>query len=152
GWGHSPADYAIDVAIAAGVSRLYLFHHDPLHDDDAVKQLEDTQRARASAAGSKIEIFAAAEGMSFDVAGKGRGKTILDLSALERRPIIGGRVMMITPHDADVLALEQALPEDGLVLTASPDGQKALETAAAAAPDLIIINSKLDDGDGASFI
>src|SRR5262245_55763998 len=37
GWGHSPAEYVTDVAIAAGVRRLALFHHDPTHDDDAIR-------------------------------------------------------------------------------------------------------------------
>src|SRR5262245_12057075 len=62
GWGHSPADYVTDLAHAAGVSRLFLFHHDPLHDDDTIKRIEDTQRARVIAAGSTLEVAAAAEG------------------------------------------------------------------------------------------
>jgi diguanylate cyclase (GGDEF)-like protein len=152
GWGHSPADYVTDVAMAAGVARLVLFHHDPTHDDDAIKRIEDKQRARAAAAASALELFAAAEGMAFDVAGDGRGKTIVDLSALERRPIAGSSVMIVTAHYTDVSALEQVLPEDGLLLTSTVDGRRALETAAAIAPDLIIINSQLNDGNGASFI
>jgi diguanylate cyclase (GGDEF)-like protein len=152
GWGHSPTDYVTDVAIEAGVGRLVLFHHDPMHDDDTIKRMEDTQRARVTTAGSALEVFAAAEGMAFDVIGKGFGKTIVDLSALERRPIAGGRVMIVTSHDADVSALEQILPEDGLLLASTLDGHGALEMAAAIQPDLVIINSKLADGDGASFI
>jgi diguanylate cyclase (GGDEF)-like protein len=152
GWGHSPCEYVTDVAMAADVGRLLLFHHDPTHDDDAIKHIEEKQRARVAAAGSSLEVFAAAEGMSFDVVGKGWGKTIVDLSALERRPIIGGRVLMITAHLADVSALEQVLPEDGLLLVSALDGRSALEMAPATLPDLVIINSKLNDGDGAGFI
>jgi diguanylate cyclase (GGDEF)-like protein len=152
GWGHSPADYVTDIAMSAKASRLFLFHHDPNHDDDFIKRIEDTQRARVLTAGSTMEVSAAAEGMSFDVAGKGWGKTIVDLSALDRRPIIGGRVLMITGHNPDVADLEELLPEDGLVLYSARDGNSALEMAAGAAPDLIIINSTLSDGDGASFI
>jgi diguanylate cyclase (GGDEF)-like protein len=152
GWGHSPDDYVTDVAIAAGVARLVLFHHDPTHDDDTIKRMEDTQRARVTTAGSSLEVFAAAEGMAFDVIGKGFGKTIVDLSALERRPIAGGRVMIVTAHHTDVSALEQILPEDGLLLASTLDGHGAQELAAAIAPDLVIMNSKLSDGDGASFI
>jgi diguanylate cyclase (GGDEF)-like protein len=152
GWGHSPADYVTDISMSAKASRLFLFHHDPLHDDDFIKRMEDTQRARVLTAGSTMEVSAGAEGMSFDVVGKGWGKTIVDLSALERRPIIGGRVMMITGHNTDVAALEELLPEDGLLLNSAREGHSALEAATAAAPDLIIINSKLSDGDGASFI
>ena len=152
GWGHSPTDYVTDVGIAAGVGRLVLFHHDPTHDDDAIKHIEDSQRARVLAAGSNLDVFAASEGMEFDVIGNGFGKTIVDVSALERRPIIGGHVLVVTPHQADVSSLEQVLPEDGLVLMSAPDGASALESVATTPPDLIIINSKLADGAGASFI
>lgn len=34
GWGHSTYSEALRVAKAADVRRLYLFHHDPTHDDD----------------------------------------------------------------------------------------------------------------------
>src|SRR6185295_10081338 len=76
GWGHSTVDYATDVALAAGVVRLALFHHDPTHDDEAIKRMEDTQRARVTAAGSALDVFSAAEGMDFEVSGKNHGKTI----------------------------------------------------------------------------
>ena len=141
-----------DVAVAAGVTRLALFHHDPAHDDDALRAIECTQRARASALGSSVEIFAAAEGMAFGVLGKGWGKTVVDVSALERRPIAGGRVMIVTAHQADISALEQVLPEDKLLVMSVSDGRRALQTARASSPDLVILNSKLNDGDGASFI
>jgi diguanylate cyclase (GGDEF)-like protein len=152
GWGHSPTDYVTDAAMAAGVSRLALFHHDPIHDDDALKRIEVAQRARVNSAVSTMDVFAAAEGMAFDVVGKGCGKTIVHVSALERRPIAGGRVMVVTTHHSDVSALEQVLAEDHLSLISVPDGRSALEAAKEAAPHLVIINSKLDDGDGASFI
>src|SRR6516162_4211591 len=152
GWGHSPVEYVTDVAIAAHVGRLALFHHDPTHDDDALKRIEESQRERARAAGSKLDVFAAAEGVGFDISGHGWGKTILEVSALDRRPIAGGRVMIVTGHQSDVAALEQVLPDDGLLITSATGGKVALETAAATSPDLVFINSKLRDSDGASFI
>ncbi len=152
GWGHSPTDYVTDIAIAAGVVRLALFHHDPTHDDDTLKRIEDDQRARALAAGSPIDVFAAAEGMSFEVVGKGWEKTIAAFSALDRRPIAGGRVMVVSRHQADIAAIEQVLPDDGLLLAAVSDGQSALDLAASISPDLVVINASLADGDGASFI
>jgi diguanylate cyclase (GGDEF)-like protein len=152
GWGHSPTDYVTDVAIAAGVGRVALFHHDPTHDDDALKAIETTQRARVAAAGSSVDVFAAAEGVEFEVIGKGTGKAIFDVSALDRRPIAGGHVMIVTGHHGDISALDQVLPDDGLFLTSAATGKEALETASKISPDLVIINAKLSDGDGASFI
>ena len=47
GWGHSPAERAVDYCMAAGVKRLALFHHDPLRDDDQMDWLVDHCRLRA---------------------------------------------------------------------------------------------------------
>ena len=152
GWGHSPADYVTDVTLASGSARLALFHHDPTHDDDAIKNIEDAQRTRAKAAGSSLDVFAAAEGMEFEIVGKGREKAVIDVSALERRRISGGRVMVVTQHHGDISAMEQVLPDDGLILTSVADGRTALATGRTVPPDLVIIDGKLADGDGASFI
>src|SRR5262245_3353738 len=152
GWGHSPTDYVTDVAMEAGVRRLALFHHDPAHDDDAIKRMEETQRVRVNTAGFPLDVFAAAENMEFDVRGKGRGKTMVHVSALERRPTSGRRIMFVSARHTDISALEQVLPEDRLLITAVVDGKSALETAPATSPDLVIINSELSDGNGATFI
>ena len=45
GWGHSSIEYAVDVALAAGVERLVLFHHDPAHDDTMMETMEAMARA-----------------------------------------------------------------------------------------------------------
>jgi len=60
GWGHSPIEYAVDVALAANVRQLALYHHDPNRDDDAVDQLVSTARERAAAA--DLSVVGAAEG------------------------------------------------------------------------------------------
>jgi phosphoribosyl 1,2-cyclic phosphodiesterase len=40
GWGHSTWQEAVKVAQAAGVKQLVLFHHDPIHSDDFLDQIE----------------------------------------------------------------------------------------------------------------
>ena len=65
-WGHSPAELAVDFALAAGVKRLALFHHDPLRDDAALDQLVETCRRRAVTGG--LDVFAAAEGQTIELA------------------------------------------------------------------------------------
>ncbi len=49
GWGHSSAEYAVDVAHAADVGRLVLFHHDPAHDDETIARMETAAQAQAAA-------------------------------------------------------------------------------------------------------
>ena len=152
GWGHSPIDYVTDVAGAAEVARLALFHHDPTHDDTTLGRLEEHARSRAASRGSFVDIFAASEGMEFELKGKARPAAVRKESALERRPIEGGRILVVTDSLNDISAVEQVLAEDGLIVSSAADGRTALLHPPQPSPDLVILNSKLDDGDGASFI
>jgi phosphoribosyl 1,2-cyclic phosphodiesterase len=67
GWGHSSASQAVDLAMAAGMRRLILFHHAPEHGDDEVDRLLGGARRRVAEAGGGLLVEAAAEGSSFDV-------------------------------------------------------------------------------------
>lgn len=61
-FGHASAGYALDLAKAAGVSRLVLFHHDPRRTDTQVAAIAE----RYAAAGLAVE--AAREGTVIDLA------------------------------------------------------------------------------------
>lgn len=66
-WGHCTVAYAVQVALAAEVGTLVLYHHDPLHDDDWI------DRAVAEAndlAGGRLEVLAAAEGLVLQAGGR----------------------------------------------------------------------------------
>jgi diguanylate cyclase (GGDEF)-like protein len=152
GWGHSTIDYATDVAIAAKARRLALFHHDPVHDDQQVAQLEKHARERAQAAGSKLEIFAAAEGMSVELEETGAERTLARASALARRPIRGGRVMLVGGTAADVTAVELTLSEEDLRMVTANNGEAAIERTTELPPDLVILDSNLSDGNAANFV
>lgn len=65
-WGHSTAAYAVRVAATSGARRLALFHHDPFHDDDTIDLLASAARRLGDPLG--VEVFAAAEGTSVDLA------------------------------------------------------------------------------------
>lgn len=58
GWGHSTWQEGVKLAMAAGVSRLLLFHHEPERGDRELAELE--QRAEQSFAGCQV----AREGMT----------------------------------------------------------------------------------------
>ena len=60
GWGHGCVDEVVRLALLAGVKRLYLFHHDPGHDDTKIDQM--LAHAREIAKGGTLEVFASTEG------------------------------------------------------------------------------------------
>jgi len=59
GWGHSSATEAVNLAAAAGVGHLVLFHHDPDHEDSQIEGLLAMARAAAPAG---LPVNAAHEG------------------------------------------------------------------------------------------
>jgi phosphoribosyl 1,2-cyclic phosphodiesterase len=67
GWGHSCISTVVDMAAAAQVKRLALFHHDPSHSDDRIDNIVDAARRRALVRGSKLDVFAAREGLTLKV-------------------------------------------------------------------------------------
>ena len=148
GWGHSSVDYAVDVALAAGVDRLVLFHHDPTHDDATMDAMQATARARVAAAGGALDVLAGAEGLELDVRGGGDPQARAAASALQHRQIAGGRVLVVSANEKEVAAIDEILSEDGLVLLRLPDMRAAVIRSAELAPDLAVVDRELLDGDG----
>jgi phosphoribosyl 1,2-cyclic phosphodiesterase len=64
GWGHSPVTETVELALAAHVKALALFHHDPMHGDDVVARMEREARRLIASRRSTMRCFAAAEGQS----------------------------------------------------------------------------------------
>lgn len=63
GWGHSCVDDSVAFAIAADIKRLFLFHHDPDHNDEQISRLVARGRELVAAKGSKLIVEAAREGL-----------------------------------------------------------------------------------------
>jgi ribonuclease BN (tRNA processing enzyme) len=61
GFGHSTPQMACEVARAAEVKRLALFHHDPAYDDESVHDLEEQAQALFGGA------FSAREGLEVEL-------------------------------------------------------------------------------------
>ena len=62
GWGHGCTDDAVGLAARAGVKRLYLFHHDPRHDDVTVTTMVENARKLAASTSPGLKVFGAREG------------------------------------------------------------------------------------------
>jgi phosphoribosyl 1,2-cyclic phosphodiesterase len=65
GWGHSSVADAVVFASRATVGRLFLFHHDPLHDDSKLDELQE--RARELWPGGAEAPALAMEGMAIEL-------------------------------------------------------------------------------------
>jgi phosphoribosyl 1,2-cyclic phosphodiesterase len=67
GWGHSTYEDAVELAIEASVERLVLFHHHPERTDDEVDRCVASCRELVQARGARLDVLAAAEGMTLIV-------------------------------------------------------------------------------------
>jgi len=61
GWGHACVDDVVELALAAGVTRLGLFHHEPTHDDSKMDEIV-THCRNLLRPNDKLDVFAAQEG------------------------------------------------------------------------------------------
>jgi len=66
GWGHGCAEDAVNLAIRAGVRQLSLFHHDPEHDDNAIRRIVEDARKAALVGKHRLQIDAAREGDTWE--------------------------------------------------------------------------------------
>lgn len=63
GWGHACVDDVAHLAVLARAKQLFLFHHDPAHDDEKVSRLVAHARQLVAAQGGDAHVEAAREGV-----------------------------------------------------------------------------------------
>jgi CheY-like chemotaxis protein len=149
-WGHSPAEMAVGFALAAGVKRLALFHHDPLRDDAALDQLVESCRQRAVAGG--LDVFAAAEGQTIELAER---EAVTPHAARQPKAAIAkvigtaSATILLVDDDPDIVRLlTMTLQQEGFRLLSASDGNAALEIARAERPDLLLLDWNMPGRDG----
>lgn len=67
GWGHSTYADAVELALAAGVRHLVLFHHDPSRTDAELRIIEAKAQELARRRGNSLLVTAAREGEVLDL-------------------------------------------------------------------------------------
>jgi CheY-like chemotaxis protein/phosphoribosyl 1,2-cyclic phosphodiesterase len=141
GWGHTPAECAVDYAVAARARRLALFHHDPLRDDEALDRLLERCRGRAAAAGTDLEVFAASEGQVLELAEHGVTALGPTAPAVPAAVEAGSETILVADDDpAIVKLLVLTLEGDGFRVIAANNGQSALTLARTARPALVLLD------------
>jgi CheY-like chemotaxis protein/phosphoribosyl 1,2-cyclic phosphodiesterase len=155
GWGHSPAEYAVDVALAAGAKRLALFHHDPTRDDHALDRIVDVCRRRVAACRGALEVFAAAEGLVIELS---KGEDIASSESdriasaavddLSEASVDGKKVLVVDDEPDIVSLLLETLAPEGYRLLSAHDGEAALRLARSERPSLILLDWRMPGMDG----
>lgn len=69
GWGHGCVDDVVALALSAKVKHLFLFHHDPAHDDEKITQLVEHARSLVASQASPLTVEAAREGTQHELTG-----------------------------------------------------------------------------------
>ena len=89
-WGHSSALIGVDLARAAGVKRLILFHHDPTYTDAQLQEIQSkaTDYQAQDTSRPMCEVIVAYEGLTLDLTSPG----IIDL-----QPGTEGEASVLTP-------------------------------------------------------
>ena len=151
GWGHSPAELVVDWALAAGVKRLALFHHDPLRSDDAVDTLLAGCRQRVAAAGGRLEVVGAAEGQVFELAERAvPSRAPGESGALEAPDATpaSASILIVDDEPEIVRLLTMTLEPGGFRLLTAGDGDTALAIARTQVPDLLLLDWNIPGRNG----
>ncbi|MDH3705459.1 MAG: MBL fold metallo-hydrolase [Acidimicrobiia bacterium] len=150
GWGHSTAEYVVDVARHAGVRQVALFHHDPSRTDDQVDDLVASAKAHAERAGYDGALFAAAEGTTIEI----RGSNNTTAPAATRSAVAGAALddhrasVLIAVLDPDVAdLLQRAAEAEGVDVTVDADPESALRVIEQQRPSLILLEGGSDGDD-----
>jgi phosphoribosyl 1,2-cyclic phosphodiesterase/CheY-like chemotaxis protein len=67
GWGHGCLDDVVALALQAEVRTLFLFHHDPNHDDAKVSRMLAHARELVAARNGRLRVEAAREGLTVEL-------------------------------------------------------------------------------------
>jgi len=67
GWGHSLVQQVCQLAVAAEVKHLILFHHDPVRTDDGLDAIQEETRAWIHTQNQHMQCTAAYEGLVVDL-------------------------------------------------------------------------------------
>jgi CheY-like chemotaxis protein/glyoxylase-like metal-dependent hydrolase (beta-lactamase superfamily II) len=150
-WGHTPAEWAVDYAMAAGARRLALFHHDPRRDDTALDRLLETCRQRA--AGSGLDVLAASEGQVVELAGSRvdtiRSEGPVAAAAPPDVASVEATTILIADDDPTIVQLlTLTLAPQGFRLLTASDGETALRLARAERPALLLLDWQMPGADG----
>lgn len=146
-WGHSPFEYVVAMAVAAGVKKLALFHHDPDHDDVFLARMGVTAASLAQSWGASLEVLLASEGQTIELRELARPvRTTRPLRPPYGIAVQSARILIIGDNKPVRDILINALRNDGHTLVMAHDGTEGLDLASSVYPDLILLDMETSNG------
>jgi len=148
GWGHSTVDYAIEVALAANVRHLVLFHHDVVRTDEQVAELEQYARRKVLERGSSLVVSAAAEGTEIDL--EEHDQQRIHHAELSAAPATRRYRLLFADDDPDAIELLKECFADTTLydVEVARDGPEAVNMALSLKPDLLLLDMLMPGLDG----
>jgi phosphoribosyl 1,2-cyclic phosphodiesterase/CheY-like chemotaxis protein len=146
GWGHSTVEFVVDVAMAAEVKRLALFHHDPMRTDDDLDRVVESCRARVAAAGGTLEVFAASEGMAVEVEGQlvGESESGHVCGIVPEAPDVTDQSVLKALGDSSLGdQLRDAAQATGLTIHEAETGAEVLAAVERHRPSVVLVSDTL---------
>ncbi|KAL7473510.1 hypothetical protein ACHAXS_013955 [Conticribra weissflogii] len=168
GWGHSTVEYVVDVALAASVKQLALFHHDPNRTDDQVDEIVRYAKERAAQLATQKgllevpEIWAAAEGTDVSFGEKANfvrknsvevgmhpSEDLLAKQLAQRKDVnIEGKIVLLgldynTRFASD---LQEDLQKDKLTVRVCENVDSILEACSQSKPSLVVLKQAISGG------
>lgn len=151
GWGHSTIEYVIDMAVAADVRQVALFHHDPSRSDDALDGLIKKARERAEKAGSPLVVTGAAEGSVIELHGAEdttKFSPFLPSSLVNPTDdVLQELVLVAGVNDDDRQLLAAAAEADGIPTISEMPIERLKAAVRTDRPSLIFLGDALPDAD-----
>ncbi len=155
GWGHSTWEYALNLAMSAGVRSLALFHHDPGRDDDALDRVVADARARVDAADAALEVFAAAEGSVVELNAPA-GPTVAvpggGVLAVETADLSDKQVLVACSDAALTERLRAAAKAEGIPAVSATCRQQATAASDPQRLALAVVARRLGNDDGLALV
>jgi phosphoribosyl 1,2-cyclic phosphodiesterase/GAF domain-containing protein len=147
GWGHSTAEFAVDICNTVGVKQLALTHHDPMRDDAAIDQIVTATRSRVTPSRQPLHVFAAAEGETIELeSGRDTGATHSSTEFSALTPIVPATTeysIFMGATDAQTAeVIRDAAAAENVRLTSGTSTETALQIIATDRPSLVIVDEQ----------
>jgi CheY-like chemotaxis protein len=125
------------MAVAARVKRLFLTHHDPVHDDLFLDDIESRAREMAASLNSPLQVSCAREGYH----SRFENDTPAQFPDLRSATLGASLRVLVVDDDEDLRMLVRlVMQRGGHVVLEAPDGEQGLLILEREQPDLVLLD------------